>query len=404
MKKSFAAFRRGNQPLLLLTGKLRVLLLALALLAGVCAAPAQPKLGVSLSNHQSVLSWPISFTNYTLQTTTNPAATNWVTVSNPAPVTVGTNFTVTLTNNLSRSFFRLLSSNATTAISGMVLIPAGEYTIGDPLDGEFDAIPTASVYVSGFYMDVNLVTYDQWVNVYFWATNNGYEFTYNYFVNEFFNYKGPNYPAIGLSWYDAVKWCNARSQLAGLTPAYYTDVNLTEVYDNGNVDEVYVDWAARGYRLPTEAEWEKAARGGLSGYRFPWGDLISETNANYDGHAGTPSYDEGPNGYNPEGTNTTTSIYTTIVGSFPPNAYGLTDMAGNVYEWCWDWYDPPPYPAGSPYLGGTDPRGPDSSNVGYRTARGGSYTDNALALRCANRDPINMGANVNVGLRCVSTQ
>ena len=404
MKTLFAAWWQGNEPLFILTGKLRIFFMALALLAGVCPAPAQPKLGLSLSNHQSVFSWPISFTNYTLQTATNAKTTNWVTVSNPAPITVGSNFTVTITNNLSRSFFRLLSTNSTTAISGMVLIPAGEFTIGDPLDNEFDALPTASVYVSGFYMDVNLVTYDQWVNVYFWATNHGYDFTYNYFVAEFFDYKGPNFPAIGLSWYDAVKWCNARSQLAGLTPAYYIDENLTEVYDSGSVDAVYVDWAARGYRLPTEAEWEKAARGGLSGYRFPWGDLISETNANYDGHAGTPSYDLGPNGYNPMGTNTTTSIYTTIVGSFPPNAYGLTDMAGNVYEWCWDWYDPPPYPAGSPYLGGTDPRGPESSNVGYRTARGGSYTDNSVALRCASRGAISQGANVNVGLRCVSTK
>ena len=396
MKMSFVALWRGN--------KLRVCFMALALLAVVCSARAQPKLGLSYSNRQSVISWPISFTNYTLQTTTNAASTNWVTVSNPVPVMSGSNFTVTLINNLSRSFFRLLSTNATSAISGMVLIPGGNYTIGDPLDGEFDAIPTAGVYVSGFYMDVDLVTYDQWVNVYFWATNHGYDFTYNYFVAEFFDYKGPNYPAIGLSWYDAVKWCNARSQLAGLMPAYYIDGNLTEVYDSGNVDAVYVDWAARGYRLPTEAEWEKAARGGLSGFRFPWGNLISETNANYKGDTAHVPYDEGPNGYNPQGTNTTTGIYTTIVGSFPPNGYGLTDMAGNVYEWCWDWYDPPPYPAGSPYLGGTDPRGPDSSNVGYRTARGGSYSDNAVALRCAGRVPINMGANVNVGLRCVSTQ
>ena len=388
MKTLFAAWWQGKQPLVCLTVKLDILLAALALLAGVCPAPAQPRLNVSLSNKQSVLSWPISFTNYTLQTATNATATNWVTVSNPAPITSGSNFTVTVTNNASRSFFRLLSTNATTAISGMVLIPAGDFTIGDTLDGEFDAIPTATVYVSGFYMDVNLVTYDQWVNVYFWATNHGYDFTYNYIVIELFDYKGPNYPAIGMSWYDAVKWCNARSQLAGLTPAYYIDENLTEVYDSGEVDSVYVDWAARGYRLHTEAEWEMAARGGLSGYRFPWGDLISETNANYDGQAGSPSYDLGPSGYNPMGTNTTTGIYTTIVGSFPPNGYGLTDMAGNVYEWCWDWYDPPPYPAGSPYLGGTDPRGPDSSTVGYRTSRGGSYNDNSVALRCAERVPI----------------
>ena len=86
-----------------------------------------------------------------------------------------------------------------------------------------------------------------------------------------------------VDWYDAVKWCNARSQQAGLTPVYYTDAGMTQVYTNGYADAVYVNWAANGYRLPTEAEWEKAARGGLSGQRFPWGNTISESQANYYG-------------------------------------------------------------------------------------------------------------------------
>jgi len=231
-----------------MTGKLRILLMGLALLAGVCPALAQPTLHASLAGHQCVLSWPTSFTNYTLQKTTNLAAASWVTVSNPAPVTVGSSFTITLTNIASPSFFRLRNTNATTAISGMVLIPASDYTIGDPLDGEFDAV-SATVYVSAFYMDVNPVTYDQWVNVYFWAVSNGYDFTYNYFVNSF-DYKGPNYPAIGMSWYDAVKWCNARSQLVGLAPVYYTDEEFTQIYDSGEVNVVYANWKARatGYR------------------------------------------------------------------------------------------------------------------------------------------------------------
>ena len=385
-----------------MTSKLRILFTALALLACVGAASAQPRLGFSLSNQQSVLAWPISFTNYMLQTTTNLAGTNWVTVSNPAPVTVGSNYTVTVTNTTRAAFFRLLGTNAPTAITGMVLVPAGEYTMGDTLDGTANAIPT-SVYVSGFYMDINLVTYTQWVNIYIWASYNGYSFSYNYIVGSL-DSKGPNYPAVGVSWYDAVKWCNARSQLAGLAPVYYTDAGLTQIYDSGDVDAVYVDWASKGYRLPTEAEWEKGARGGLSGLRFPWGDLISETNANYDGRTGYVPYDLGPDGYNPLGTNTTTYIYTTPVGTFAANGYGLTDMAGNVYELCWDWYDGTPYPAGSPYLGGTDPRGPDSSTVGDRVARGGSYYDYAPVLRCCNRSYFGQSSANNVGFRCVSTQ
>jgi formylglycine-generating enzyme required for sulfatase activity len=368
-------------------------------LTGVRPVLAQPVLMISGTGSHSVLAWPLTVTNYVLQSTTNLATSGWVTISNLVPVTVSSNLTVTVTNTSASRFFRLFNANASTATTGMVLIPAGEFTIGDTLDGNLNAVP-ASVYVSGYYMDINLVTYSQWITIYTWAAGNGYSFSYYLLGGS----KGPNYPAQALSWYDAVKWCNARSQKEGLAPVYYTDAGLTQIYDNGDVDAVYANWESKGYRLPTEAEWEKAARGGLSGLRFPWGDLISETNANYDGRTDLLTYDLGPDGYNPIGTNGGGFIYTSPVGSFAANGYGLYDMAGNVYEWCWDWYDASPSAAGSPYAGGTDPRGPASSPLGFRVTRGGSYFDNASILRCCARSYFGQAAGVNVGFRCVRMQ
>ncbi len=367
---------------------LRSLFTVLALLAGVPAALAQPTLGIAPAGGQSVLYWPNDMMNYIVQSTTNLTSPNWVTATDALPVSA-----VTVSNTEPARFFRLLAVPA-----GMALIPAGSFTIGDTLDGERDAIPT-NVYVSSFYMDVNLVSYGLWINVSAYATANGY--TFDDGGAGVAAGKGVNYPVETVDWYDCVKWCNARSQLAGLTPVYYTDAGLTQVYKTGEVTP-YVNWTANGYRLPTEAEWEKAARGGLSGRRFPWGNLIGQSQANYYGDTNDFSYDLGPNGYNAIGSVGGTSPATSPVGSFPPNGYGLYDMAGNVEEWCWDWYAGPPYPSGSPYLGGTDPRGPASSPYGFRVWRGGVWNSVARDSRCAFRYDVVPGfASYLIGFRSV---
>jgi formylglycine-generating enzyme required for sulfatase activity len=133
-----------------------------------------------------------------------------------------------------------LGSTAATPPSGMILIPAGLFKMGETVDGTSDAVPVTA-NISAFYMDVNEVSWSQWQSMYFWATNHR-----NGSVNAGAG-KAANHPVQSVNWDDCVNWCNARPQQAGKTPVYYTDLGLTQVYAN---------WLAKGYRLPTEAEWE----------------------------------------------------------------------------------------------------------------------------------------------------
>ncbi len=270
--------------------------------------------------------------------------------------------------------------------SGMVLIPAGSFSMGDSLDGLPSALPVHTVYVSAFYMDKTQVTKAKWDEVSSWAAANGYDPPAGSASG-----KAASHPVTTVSWYDCVKWCNARSQKEGLAPCYTVD---GATYKSGS-SAPDCNWGANGYRLPTEAEWEKAARGGLSGRRFPWGDTIQHSRANY--YSSTSfAYDTSPTrGYHPLYV-TGGSPCTSPADAFAPNGYGLYGMAGNVWEWCWDRH-------GSTYYGsspGSDPRGPVSGL--YRVLRGGGWDCSANYCRAAYRNFYGPSSAIgNMGFRAV---
>lgn len=254
-------------------------------------------------------------------------------------------------------------------------------------DDDTNAPPT-TVTLNPFYLQQSETTKAQWDEVRTWGLENGYSDLVGG------GGKAPNHPVHSVGWIDVVKWCNARSEREGLTPVYrfYGSVFRT------GTSVPAVNWTANGYRLPTEAEWEKAARGGVNSSRFPWGtDTISHVEANFQ-NSGGESYQTGSTGYHPTyavGEEPYTSYqggsanyyysnpageqpFTSPVKSFGANNYGLHDMTGNVWEWCWDWY------GSSAYVDSAiNPRGAGTGML--RVRRGGSWADAAFSCRSAYR-------------------
>lgn len=251
----------------------------------------------------------------------------------------------------------------------LVFIAGGIFLMGSPEDEPWRSADESEhlVNVSSFYMSAYEVTQGEYEAV--MGVNPS-------------TFRGSDLPVEGITWYDAIAYCNARSELEGLTPAY-------------TIDGEHVTWdrGADGYRLPTEAEWEYACRAGTI-TPFNTETSISVDEANYWGHY---PYQIEENYFSQENLETKPGIYrerTLPVGSFAPNRWGLYDMHGNVGEWVWDAY------GAYDETQESDPVG--ASSGAQRVYRGGAWNDFAKNLRSAYRAAMQPDlAAFNIGLRLV---
>jgi formylglycine-generating enzyme len=243
------------------------------------------------------------------------------------------------------------------APTDMTLVSGGTFTMGDTRGtGYTDELPLHSVTLSAFYMGKYEVTQKEWIETM------GYNPAHD-------NGVGDMYPVYYVTWLDALKYCNKRSIAEALAPVYTingsTDPNTwgDTIPGAPTLNPVVCNWNANGYRLPTEAEWEYAARGGTNtpDYQYSGSDDV-------------------------DGVATYATATHSQVGMKSPNGLGLYDMSGNVYEYCWDVYVQNYY-AFSP---GDNPTGPANTYYsGIRVKRGGAFCFTANECTVSHRESIN---------------
>jgi sulfatase modifying factor 1 len=266
--------------------------------------------------------------------------------------------------------------------AGLAFIPGGTYEMGNVMrDSVRIAEPVHRVTVSDFLLARHEVTFREY--------DDFCEATGRTKPSDRRWGRGRR-PVINVSWYDAVEYCNWRSARERLTPAYSIDKSRTDPGNHSTADQlkwtVTYDRSADGYRLPTEAEWEYAAREGGRAVRFGDGrDFLDPDRANFNADARFKSW------YSLSGR---TRLKTVAVDKLAANRLGLKQMTGNVGEWCWDWHDP----AYAPSAAVPDPAGPPSGE--FRAYRGGDYATLPWACRVSFRSRMApSGATGLVGFR-----
>ncbi|MBN1969460.1 MAG: SUMF1/EgtB/PvdO family nonheme iron enzyme [Candidatus Delongbacteria bacterium] len=246
--------------------------------------------------------------------------------------------------------------------ASQIFVQGGTFPMGDHYDeGSEDEKPVHNITLSDYYIGKNEVTQAEWEYI-MTGNTNGITPTPSAYI-------GSNYPVGRVRWYDIMVFCNRKSIKFGLTPVYSMndstnpdDWGIVPNDNNPSWNSIECDWSANGYRLPTEAEWEYAARGGIhhtDNYRYSGCSYVSELD-NY-------SWNRLNSMYGPED-----------VGTKQPNQLGIYDMSGNNSEWCWDGFSSTYY-RNSP---SDNPHGPMSS---LRVVRGGSFGSYLDYLRVAKR-------------------
>ncbi len=349
------------------------LVVCLAILCALCRAQAEDVVVASFeSSGQIAFQELTNAVEYRVEWAPSPAGT-WATFTGPQGQWLDA-IPATGEGLVTASVPMLYRIVATLAIPPMVRISGTSFIMGAATnmgqESYMGEIPQHAVTLDAFDIGTREVTKREWDQVYAWATNNGYAF------DNPGSGRATNHPVQFINWYDAVKWCNARSEQESLAACY---ASSGQVYRTGVDSNVVCNWTASGYRLPTEAEWECAARGGVAGHRFPWSDSdeIQHARANYVS-TNEYAYDTSPTrGDHPDYMSVWP--YTAPAETFAPNGYGLYQMAGNVHEWCWDKFEIVYY-ASSP---SSNPRGPDTGRG--RVIRGGDWMSYAFESRVAFR-------------------